>query len=446
MRTYLMAGVIGAVAQSGFAQADATRMLQAAVVAEGLVLPTAIASAPGDRSRLFVAELGTTQPFRLASVRVVDLSQRSVLAEPFLTTVVQIGAERGLLGLTFHPDYPSNGHVYIHHTSYQPEGSRVARFTVSQDPNRVNPASEEQVFFEAQTGGTHQAGWIEFGPDGMLYFSIGDAKLAGNGQRNTNALGKVLRIDVSTHPYTVPPSNPLVGVPGAREEIWAIGLRNPWRCAFDPVTGELWIGDVGDRHEELNLLPPGDPPPGQPENFGWPCSEGPTKACHGVTVTLPVLHWPHPGVSEYIVGGRVYRGAAMPWLRGAYFFWRRGNSTVWSMRHEGGAITDLTNWTDSLTTPTGPLDRVVTFGEDAAGELYMAEFLAGRVFRIEPRCWANCDGSTSPILDVDDFLCFMHLFQIGDAYACDCDTTTGVGLCDVFDLLCFANAFAGGCS
>jgi glucose/arabinose dehydrogenase len=306
------------------------------------------------------------------------------------------------------------------------------------------------VLVAPETGTYQFGGWTEFGPDGYLYISLGDQQTGANGQSLTTLLAKILRIDVHSLPYTIPPNNPFVGMPPARPEILCYGLRNPWRCSLDRVTGDLWIGDVGaNTYEEIDFLAaPGTGPVTAP-NYGWPCSEGPLNSCPPSTqVTLPIYSSLHSSSfpNQYIIGGYVYRGAAIPELRGTYFFWLRGPDQVWSMRFDGAHISELTDRTAELTPPGGTLGHVVSFGQDAAGELYMTSYSPNAVLKIVPRCWTNCDGSTTtPVLNISDFSCFLNRYAAGDLYA-NCDLSTTPPVLNVVDFSCFLSAFAAGCS
>ncbi len=419
--------------------------LAAVPVATGLQYPAFAGAPPADFSRLFICELARSAgiPNR-ADIRILNLTTGVVNAAPFLTLTINPGPERGLLGMAFDPAYAASGHFYVHYSAANPAGSRIARYQVSPDPNIADPDSAAEVLFAPQDIHLHQGGWIGFGPDDNLYINLGDVTSSANGQGPRTLFGKILRIDVHSLPYTIPPTNPFFGSTVAREEIWSLGLRNPFRASFDRLTGDLWISDPGPTNfEEINLLPAGLP---TPANFGWSCAVGPLNSC-GVPVIAPVHYWPHVGTgSDYPTGGYVYRGAAIPDLRGSYFFFRRGTNTVWSLRHDGTQVTELIDRTVELTPAGGALQGIVSFGEDAAGELYMMALgglsATGVVYRIEPRCRADCDGSvTAPALTLADFECFQGMFMRADPYA-DCN---GVGGLTIADFGCFQTAFVAGC-
>jgi glucose/arabinose dehydrogenase len=310
---------------------------------------------------------------------------------------------------------------------------------------------------------------MAFGPDGYLYIAHGDGGNFcdipnGNAQNLGVLLGKILRIDVSSLPYTIPASNPFVGVGGARGEIWDYGLRNPFRDAFDRATGELYIADVGqDYEEEVNV----EPPLSGGKNYGWNCREGyvcsttspsscsPSAAicpsCVLANATDPVYAYIQAGTSNCAIsGGYVYRGCAIPSLRGSYFFADYCSNQIWSFRYQGSPIGSVTTRTSELAVAGFTINGIVAFGEDANGEMYICDQggtsptnTSGEIYRIIPRCYANCDGSTtSPTLNVLDFACFLNAFAAGDCYA-NCDNSTTPPVLNVLDFGCFLNSFAG---
>jgi glucose/arabinose dehydrogenase len=344
-------------------------------VASGLQSPTTIVNAGDGSGRLFVLE----QPGR---IRVIANDQ--LLSEPFLdlTGRISAGGERGLLGLAFHPDYPENGLFFIDYTD--PDGHTVvARYRVSTaDPNLADPASAREVLRVEQPFPNHNGGQLGFGPDGYLYVSLGDGGSGGdpqnNGQNLGTLLGAILRLDVDgAEPYAVPADNPFVDRQGARPEIWAYGLRNAWRFSFDRESGDLWIADVGQNvWEEINLQP-GNSNGG--ENYGWRVMEGahcfrPSEGCDRDGLTLPVLEYDHDqGCS--VTGGYRYRGSELAGLAGVYTFADYCSGVVWGAREgeDGG-------WTSAELLSSGM--RVSAFGEDEAGELYLADHGGGAVYRL----------------------------------------------------------------
>lgn len=307
------------------------------------------------------------------SGRIMILKDGQDLVDPFL----QIGhklanndTEQGLLSVEFAPDYASSGYFYVWYT--ESGGATVlSRFKVSDDPNVADSGSEEVILRVFQPFGNHNGGRLRFGPDGMLYVSLGDGGGAndpdGNAQNGGSLLGKLLRIDVDpVHgTYAIPPDNPFVNNPAVHDEIWASGLRNPWRISFDSVTGDLFIADVGQNQwEEINVQP-GNSTGG--ENYGWNITEGAHCAgggsCNLNDFTLPVMEYGHSeGCS--ITGGEVYRGAAYPGLHGVYLFSDYCTGTIWGMVHDGN------NWTRSTLLETNKF--VPTFGLGEDGSIYVA--------------------------------------------------------------------------
>lgn len=350
-------------------------------VADGFTSPLYLTAPPGDTDRLFVVERG-------GRIKIVKGDQ--VLATPFLdlsTEVTVGGSEQGLLSMAFHPDYASNGYFYVDYTDADSAASHVVRYTVSSDPDVADAGSASPVLSVAQPFANHNGGLLEFGPDGMLYVGLGDGGSggdpSGNGQNTGTLLGSILRLDVDgAQPYAIPPDNPFVGQAGARGEIWAYGLRNPWRFAFDGETGDLYIADVGQNaHEEVDFE---RWPSAGGVNYGWNIMEGsycysPSSGCSMTGLTLPVYDYPHTeGCS--ITGGYVYRGSASPSLEGRYFFSDYCDGWIRSFTVAGSGVAtaiDVQDHTDDV----GTLPSVSSFGEDAAGELYVIS-LDGGVWRI----------------------------------------------------------------
>jgi glucose/arabinose dehydrogenase len=343
-------------------------------VAAGLSGPVFL-TAPRPDARLFVVE----QPGR---IRVVE--NGALLPTPFLdiTDRVSSGGERGLLSVAFHPSYASNGFLYVDYTDRNGD-TRIERYRVSADRNRADPASAKLILQVAQPFPNHNGGLVAFGPDGKLYVGMGDGGSGGDplghGQNRATLLGDILRIDVDAgDPYAVPADNPFVGQAGARGEIWATGVRNPWRFAFDREAGLLYLADVGQNAlEEVNVVPAAS----AGLNFGWNVMEGsrcfnPAEGCGRTGLVVPVLEYGHAeGCS--VTGGYVYRGSRIPALRGHYFYADYCQGWIRSFRHQGGQALDRREWT------LGDVDNVLSFGEDAAGELYVLSS-NGRVYRIDP--------------------------------------------------------------
>jgi hypothetical protein len=334
---------------------------------------------PGDRSRLFVVE----QPGRIQLVR-----ERKVVATPFLDITDRVGSsgsEQGLLGLAFHPRFAENGRFFVNYTDRGGD-THIAEFRAGIGADAVDPTTERTILVQDQPFANHNGGQLAFGNDGFLYIGLGDGGSAGDplgsGQSLGTFLGKLLRIDVDkSQPYVVPPDNPFTGLAGARPEIWAFGLRNPWRFAFDRATGDLLIGHVGQGAvEEVDAEVS---PRRGGQNYGWNVTEGsrcfnPATGCSLAGITLPVVEYGH-GEGCSITGGVVYRGCRMPGYAGTYFYSDYCSSFVRTLRLEGGRAVDQRDFTAQL----GPRRSLVAFGTDAFGEIYMLE-LGGNVYQIVP--------------------------------------------------------------
>jgi glucose/arabinose dehydrogenase len=343
-------------------------------VASGINSPVAITHA-GD-ARLFV----TSQ-----RGRVFIASGGSVAAQPFLdiSSLVSCCNERGLLSVAFHPQYQTNGLLFIDYTNTG-GNTVIARYRVSStDPNRADASSGQILLTIAQPFANHNGGQLQFGPDGYLYIGMGDGGSAGDPENRAQnlgvLLGKLLRIDVDHGaPYSVPATNPFSGRSGAQPEIWAYGLRNPWRFSFDRLTGDLWIADVGqDRYEEVDLQPRSST---GGENYGWRPMEGahcfnPSTNCQTSSMTLPILEYSHADGACSITGGYRYRGAKYPRLNGTYFYADYCSGVVFG-------ATENADHTWSARAVAQPKFAITTFGEDANGELYLADYNHGTIYAI----------------------------------------------------------------
>jgi glucose/arabinose dehydrogenase len=346
-------------------------------VASGLVSPVSMATAKDDSGRLFICE-------QTGKIRIVKNGK--LLEKPFLDVrsklddIGKVYSEKGLLGLAFHPDYRRNGRFFVYYSA--PANDRdsdhrsvVAEYKVSADPDVADGNSEYVIMSFSQPESNHNGGQIEFGPDGYLYIGSGDGGGAGdehgetgNGQDLSTFLGKILRINVNgTRPYSVPADNPFVKTKGAKPEIWAYGLRNPWRFSFDRANGRLFCADVGQhKWEEIDIIKKGG-------NYGWRIMEGnhcynPESGCNQSRLGLPIAEYDHDkGIS--VTGGYVYRGKKLPALQGRYVFgdWKgkmyfleekAGKFTLLNLNIEGKKDNDL------------DLD-INSFGEDENGELYI---------------------------------------------------------------------------
>ena len=295
--------------------------------------------------------------------------------------VSESGNEEGLLGLAFDTKYSTYGHFYVYYSASSPRRSVLSRFSVNQsDPNTADLSSETIILEIPQPYKNHNGGQIAFGPDGYLYIGLGDGGSSGdpmgNAQNVSTLLGTILRIDVSVvsenKSYGIPLDNPFVGINGAREEIWAYGLRNPWRFSFDATTGLLWTGDVGQRKwEEIDIVEMG-------LNYGWNTMEGghcfsPANNCDTTNLGLPVAEYDHAeGCS--ITGGYVYRGDEIPWLIGTYVYGDYCSGKIWGLRYDGDSVIEHSMLLDSNLS-------ITSFGQDLDGKLYVLSRNSG-IYRI----------------------------------------------------------------
>ncbi len=311
------------------------------------------------------------------------LSRDGKTKEVFLDISVRVGStsnEQGLLGLAFHPQYAENGWFFVDYTDLRGD-TVVSRFQVPAGAERADPDSEEVFLRIPQPAANHNGGMIAFGPDGALYIGTGDGGAANdrfrNGQNRNALLGKLLRIRVDgAPPYAIPPDNPFVGQPDTRPEIWALGLRNPWRFSFDRATGDLFIADVGQNEfEEIDWQPAGSL---GGENYGWPIMEGlhcfQRADCDRAGLTLPIVEYDHT-VGCSVTGGYVYRGQRFPALRGVYFYADYCSGTVWALWRDARG-----QWQHRDTLHTDL--RISSFGEDVTGEIYLLDLSGGGVYRL----------------------------------------------------------------
>jgi glucose/arabinose dehydrogenase len=351
-------------------------------VATFFIQPLFVGVPPGDTSRLFVVE-------KTGAIKIIDLTSGQVLATPFLDVSSQIltDGERGLLGLAFDPDFANNGFFYVNLINTD-GNTEIRRYHVSSNPNIADPASATPIITIDQPPGSngHKGGWLGFGPDGDLYTSLGDGGSTPESAQDLNSLrGKILRIDVHSPSdpglnYHIPADNPFVGQPGARGEIFALGLRNPWRPSFDRATGDLYIADVGQNTwEEIDIGQKG-------ANYGWNHFEGPAlfpggDAISTGPVVAPIYSYNHSGPSASITGGYVYRGDGDA-LQGQYFFADFIQGKVFTLRFDGSAWV-ATDRTSQIVTDVGALTLPSSFGEDGRGNLYIVD-LGGNIFRPTP--------------------------------------------------------------
>jgi glucose/arabinose dehydrogenase len=393
--------LFAALAASSVARAQS---LQATLFQSGFSNPIFLCAPPGDLQRVFVVE-------QSGKIRIVRGG--ATLAPPYLDlgaaglNKIAFGGEQGLLGLAFHPNYASNGYFYVNYTAAGTGATVIERYQVSANPDVANGASGAVLLTIGQPQSNHNGGCIQFGLDGKLYIGMGDGGGAndqgtghaavGNGQSPQTLLGKMLRIDVDLPAPYVPPDNPYFGSTTTLQEIWHFGVRNPWRWSFDRLTGDMYIGDVGQgAWEEVSFGPNGV----GALNFGWRCMEG--NHCTGLsgcTCNAPALT---NAIAEYshsfgcaITGGYVYRGTNACGLQGTYFYADYCTTNIWSFRYVGGQVTQFTNRTAELEpagTPT--INNISSFGEDGAGELYICDHADGEIYRIDPAGGlVDCNGN-----------------------------------------------------
>tara|TARA_B100000315_G_scaffold255341_1_gene298477 strand:- start:3070 stop:4143 length:1074 start_codon:yes stop_codon:yes gene_type:complete len=331
----------------------------------------------GGGDRIFVSEQG-------GQVRVFPDRQQAAESQVFLDIGDRVrnkDNEEGLLGLAFDPRFGESGHFYVYYSASSPRRSVISRFSVSAEEPGAADADTELVIMEIpQPYGNHNGGQLAFGPDGYLYIGLGDGGKGGdphgNGQDPGTLLGSILRIDVagaSEQPrYRIPPDNPFAGVDGARGEVWAYGLRNPWRFSFDPQDGLIWAGDVGQNTwEEINQVQKG-------QNYGWNVMEGahcfsPRTDCEGAGLEPPLIEYSSDeGCS--VIGGYVYQGSRLPTLAGAYVYGDYCAGSVWGLRHDGSSVTERVLLVDS-----GVL--ITSFGRDRTGNLYILSRTSG-IYRL----------------------------------------------------------------
>lgn len=343
--------------------------LELELVADGFSSPLEIKHA-GDE-RLFIVEQG-------GLIKILN-PDGSVNPDPFLNISSQIssGGERGLLGLAFHPDYVNNGYFYLNYTNSS-GNTQISRFTVSNDPDLADENSELQMLTYNQPFTNHNGGHIAFGPDGKLYISSGDGGSGGDPQNNsqdlTTLLGKILRLDVDEPAPYIPTDNPFVGNPDALDEIWAYGVRNPWKFSFDSENGDLWIADVGQNAwEEINKVASSE----AGLNYGWRCYEGTnpfnTAGCPPVSeLTFPIAEYENSGSRCSITGGYVYRGNEFPAINGFYFFADLCSGEIGTVNPDENLI-----FHGNLGAGT-----ITSFGVDNQNNLFLSAFSGGSIYKI----------------------------------------------------------------
>lgn len=402
--------ICGLATLAGTALAQTTLQLQP-VVSGGLQMPVGVYAPPGDPDHLMVV-------CRTGDIRVVDLTTSTLLPTPFVTVpnVANVG-EQGLYAIAFHPNYQSNGVFYVYNIRTTNQNIIARGHRNASNPLVADPTLDDILVLDGANT-FHNGGFFSFGPDGYLYVAIGDNTFMLNGQHLDVLRSKILRLDVDgpdntpgnadddgfpadpAKNYCIPPTNPYVGATG-EDEIWVSGFRNPWRGSFDRLTGDLWVGDVGSEfREEISMIPAGT----SGWNMGWPCKEGTMQlvSCiplapylgpvldFGMGGSLPIGSQDQAGF-RYVIGGFVYRGNAMPCLRGTYIF-ADGASGIYSIRRTpDGQVTEFTDRRTETEDfhPTG-------FGEDLSGELYCVHIADSRLMKFVPGPGADCDGDGIP--------------------------------------------------
>lgn len=414
----------------------AVAQMKAVRIASGLAVSVYACAPAGDTDRIFIIE----QPGR---IRI--LKHGVVLPTPFLDVGAKVsnGYELGLLGLAFHPNFDSNGYFYISYTRAADNASMLERYRVDPaTPNRADPLSAVVVAGPvAQPQTEHNAGCLQFGADGKLYWSIGDGGGAndsgpghppvGNGQSGQTLLGKISRFDVDIPFPHIPPDNPFLQEAGIRDEVWALGYRNPWRFSFDRETGDMWVGDVGQVvREEINFEPAG----AGGRNYGWKCMEGTVCtqlsncACAAPQFRSPLEEFDHSFACA-VIGGYMYRGCSMPSLRGTYFYGDYCSGRVWTFTYDRntGAKGPVIEVTSQIAPGGGmAIDEIGSFGEDGNGELLIVD-LDGEIYRLTRNGAQDCNGNG--IDDICDLASGDSLDANANAQPDECEGSAPVAFC-----------------
>jgi glucose/arabinose dehydrogenase len=456
MKVALKATLALAIAVSASVIAFTTTFSQTVALqsfAAGLSDPIFLTAPQGDSSRVYIVEQSGA----------IQLYKDGVFFGTFLdiSSKIAFGGEQGLLGMAFHPDFPATPFFYVNYTAAGGGQTVVARYGISGGPDLADAASEAIILTQTQPEFNHNGGMIAFGPnDGYLYIGFGDGGgfndlhgLIGNGQNPTTWLGKMLRIDVDGgFPYVVPGDNPFVGVVDTLPEIWSLGLRNPWRFSFDDLTGDMYIGDVGQGlWEEIDFEPAASP---GGINWGWRLREGancfiPTVNCDpGGITTDPIHEYTHNVGRCSVTGGYVYRGCAIPELDGVYFYADFCTGEIWSFDYSTGVVLDFQlRFNASL---------VSSFGTDGLGEMYVVQ-LGGQVLKIVPlgapaTCGAGCcvvagDANHDGSFNISDVtFAIARIFSGGPAPVCqdeiDANGDNSFNISDVTYMI--ARIFSGG--
>lgn len=398
-------------------------------IASGLGTPVFVGAPPNDPTRLFVVK-------QSGEIVIIDLATLTVWPTPFLdlSSQVAFGGERGLFAIAFHPNYASNRKFYVSYTNTSGTSVLAQYLTSAGDPNVADAGSATILRTHAQPYANHNAGQLQFGPDGMLYWSLGDGGSANDPQEraqdDSSPLGKMQRIDVDNPPTYEAADNP--GAPFLADT-WAKGLRNPWRFSFDRLNGNLYIGDVGqDAREEIDFQPAGST---GGENYGWDCREGdiatppPADADTGCDPNAggyvdPIQVEPHGSDGTCaIIGGYVYRGCDIPWLSGTYFYADYCGNYIRTFRYDGANVSDLTDRTDELQPlGGGTITSIVSFGEDANGELYIVSS-GGSIYKIV------CNNPAAAICG-NGVLEPGEVCEDPDGLTCDCECQYKIPACE----------------
>lgn len=366
--------------------------IKLSLLVDGLQEPVAIAHAGDGSQRLFVLE-------QKGRIRVIHKGK--LLDKPFMdiSDRVRSGGERGLLGIAFHPQYKTSGRFFLDYTSDQ-NGLRTLVSEFHVDPSGTININKERILLTIpQPYGNHNGGQLAFGPDGYLYIGVGDGGAGddpeNNGQNLNSLLGSILRIDVDKtdgkRNYAIPADNPYINQNNARPEIWAWGLRNPWRFSFDRNTGKLYVADVGQNEtEEIDIIKRG-------HNYGWRIMEGPhctpgvNPKCNSKGLTPPLYSYNHD-LGRSITGGYVYRGNAIKGLCGTYIYGDFVSQAIWGLRQSNGRVVAHKTLFDPRSLLRLAIDYfkddgllISTFGEDEAGEIYVAAYQSGRIYKIVSR-------------------------------------------------------------
>ncbi|MHB8881081.1 MAG: PQQ-dependent sugar dehydrogenase [Thermodesulfovibrionales bacterium] len=375
LRGLLLAAVLLSMQSDAAALVTAWPDISLIKVSGGLGQPVHITHAGDKSGRLFAVE----QDGRIRIIRADRL-----LLSPFLDIADRVlsGGERGLLSVAFPPGFASSGRFYVNYTR-RPDGATViARYRVTGDPDIADPSSEEVLLVISQPFANHNGGQAAFGPDGFLYIGMGDGGSGGdplnNAQNHASLLGKMLRINVESGavPYGIPPTNPFVQSPGYLPEIWALGLRNPWRFSFDRQTGDLYIGDVGQNlFEEIDFQPASGT---GGENYGWNVMEASqcyqSASCSQAGLVLPVAQYDHTAGDCSVTGGMVYRGQKYPGLRGVYLYGDYCSGRIRGLQEDSGSFQNTILFDSAF--------NITTFGDDESGSLYLADQVSGSIYRV----------------------------------------------------------------